>query len=156
MIPASPAPLIAALLALGGVASDVTLPGTAGALAGTLTRPASGRGPFPAVVTLTGSGAHHRDGNRTPEHPYRPFRQIAEALSGCGVATLRLDDRVLARVTPDRHGRYRIEVRVPPAKHVAGFRRLELDFDLPPATEKQRRKWKVELKSLSVAAAGQA
>lgn len=70
--------------------------------------------------------------------------------------SLRLDDRVLARVTPDRHGRYRIEVRVPPAKHVAGFRRLELDFDLPPATEKQRRKWKVELKSLSVAAAGQA
>lgn len=30
-------------------------------------------------MTLTGSGAHHRDGNRTPEHPYRPFREIADA-----------------------------------------------------------------------------
>jgi hypothetical protein len=45
------------------------------------------------VLTLTGSGAHYRDGNRTPEHPYRPFRQIAERLAGCGVGTLRLDDR---------------------------------------------------------------
>jgi dipeptidyl aminopeptidase/acylaminoacyl peptidase len=73
-------------------ALEVAVPGPAGALAGTLTLPA-GRGPFPAVVTLTGSGAHFRDGNRTPEHPYRPFRQIADALAGCGVATLRLDDR---------------------------------------------------------------
>ncbi len=72
---------------------EVRISGPAGALAGTLTLPSQGRGPFPAVVTLTGSGAHYRDGNRTPEHPYRPFRQIAERLAGCGVATLRLDDR---------------------------------------------------------------
>jgi dipeptidyl aminopeptidase/acylaminoacyl peptidase len=71
---------------------EVRVPGPGGILGGTLTLPA-GRGPFPAVATLTGSGAHFRDGNRTPDHPYRPFRQIAERLQGGGVAVLRLDDR---------------------------------------------------------------
>jgi len=70
-------------------------------LAGTLTLPAEGGPPFPAVVTLTGSGAHFRDGNRTPEHPYRPFRQIAEALAAKGIATLRLDDRGVGGSTGD-------------------------------------------------------
>lgn len=80
------------LLATAVQAVDVTFPGPAGTLAGTLSLP-EGQGPFPALLTLTGSGAHFRDGNRTPEHPYRPFREIAEKLRGCGVAVLRVDDR---------------------------------------------------------------
>ena len=92
-----------ALVLLAGTSSarDVRVPGPAGTLAGTLTMPERGRAPFPAIVTLTGSGATYRDGNRTPEHPYRPFRNIAEKLAGCGIATLRLDDRGVGASTGD-------------------------------------------------------
>ncbi|HYU41457.1 MAG TPA: alpha/beta fold hydrolase [Vicinamibacteria bacterium] len=93
--------LLAVLLLSTATSLEVRVPGAAGTLGGTLTLPARGRAPFPAVVTLTGSGAHYRDGNRTPEHPYRPFRQIAETLAGCGVATLRLDDRGVGESTGD-------------------------------------------------------
>ena len=77
------------------------VPGPAGTLGGTLTLPVAGHAPFPAVTTLTGSGAHYRDGNRTPDHPYRPFRQIADKLAACGIATLRVDDRGVGESTGD-------------------------------------------------------
>jgi len=60
----------AVLLVAQATSIEVRVPAPAGTLGGTLTLPA-GRGPFPAVTTLTGSGAHYRDGNRTPDHPYR-------------------------------------------------------------------------------------
>jgi len=72
-----------------------------GRLAGTLSLPGKGRAPFPTAVSLTGSGPHLRDGNRTPDHPYRPFREIAKALAEKGVAMLRLDDRGVGRSTGD-------------------------------------------------------
>jgi len=65
-------------------------------LAGTLTLPASGKPPFPAVVLVSGAHAQNRDhmqSNREPMRRYRPFRQIADALSRRGIAVLRLDDR---------------------------------------------------------------
>ena len=92
-------PLAGLLLFSQAASIDVRVPAPAGTLGGTLTLPSTGRAPFPAVTTLTGSGAHYRDGNRIPTHPYRPFRQIAETLASCGVATLRLDDRGVGEST---------------------------------------------------------
>jgi uncharacterized protein len=65
-------------------------------LAGTLTIPSDVPSPYPAVVLITGSHPQDRDmvGSRTePVNKYRPFRQIADALSRRGVAVLRMDDR---------------------------------------------------------------
>jgi uncharacterized protein len=58
-------------------------------LAGTLTRP-PGPGPFPAVVLISGSGAQDRDDTGGG---VRPFRVLADALTGAGFAVLRCDDR---------------------------------------------------------------
>lgn len=69
-------------------------------LAGTLTLPLTSP-PFPVALSLTGSGPHFRDGNRRPDHPYRPFREIAETLAARGVAMLRLDDRGVGGSTGD-------------------------------------------------------
>lgn len=61
-------------------------------LAGTLTLP-EGDGPFPAVVLLTGSGQQNRDEELPIVPGYRPFRDIADALTRRGLAVLRYDDR---------------------------------------------------------------
>lgn len=58
-------------------------------LAGTLTLP-PGRGPFPAVVLITGSGPQNRDEEILG---HRPFLILADDLTRRGVAVLRFDDR---------------------------------------------------------------
>ena len=65
-------------------------------LAGTLTIPSGLTPPHPGVILITGSHPQDRDmvGSRTePINKYRPFRQIADALSRKGIAVLRMDDR---------------------------------------------------------------
>jgi uncharacterized protein len=58
-------------------------------LAGTLTLP-EGRGPHPAVILISGSGAQDRD-ETLFEH--KPFLVLADTLTRRGIAVLRVDDR---------------------------------------------------------------
>jgi hypothetical protein len=58
-------------------------------LAGTLTVPPS-RGPHPALILLTGSGAQTRDED---VFGFRVFAALADTLTRLGVAVLRFDDR---------------------------------------------------------------
>lgn len=58
-------------------------------LAGTLTIP-EGRGPFPAVLLITGSGAQDRNEMLMG---HQPFLVLADYLSRRGFAVLRVDDR---------------------------------------------------------------
>lgn len=59
-------------------------------LAGTVTVPTGSR-PVAALVLATGSGAQDRD--ETLQGDKRPFKTLAEYLSGHGYAVLRMDDR---------------------------------------------------------------
>jgi uncharacterized protein len=58
-------------------------------LAGTLTLP-PGKGPFPAVLLITGSGQQDRD---EALMGHRPFLVLADHLTRKGIAVLRVDDR---------------------------------------------------------------
>jgi hypothetical protein len=86
-------------------AENVTITTPAGhTLAGTLTLPrgASAGARVPAVVTITGSGAQHRDEELGTLLPgYRPFRQFADSLGRRGIAVLRMDDRGTGGSTGD-------------------------------------------------------
>ncbi len=66
-------------------------------LAGTLTLP-KGKGPFPAVVMITGSGAQDRDEALLG---HKPFLVIADRLTRDGIAVLRVDDRGFGKSTGD-------------------------------------------------------
>ena len=61
-------------------------------LSGTLTIP-NGKGPFPAVVMIQGSGPNDRDETVGANHP---FADIAEGLSSRGIIALRYDKRTYA------------------------------------------------------------
>ena len=71
---------------------EVTVGAGEWAAAGVLALPV-GRGPFPAVVLMHGSGPGTRDGNVGPN---RVFRETAWALAERGVAVLRYDKRTTA------------------------------------------------------------
>jgi|RhiMetdeSRZDD1v2_1073273.scaffolds.fasta_scaffold97094_3 uncharacterized protein len=63
-----------------------------------LTIPAIGKGPFPGVLIISGSGAQDKDGTVGPVHkngpePLTPYLQIARYLSERGFAVLRYDKR---------------------------------------------------------------
>ena len=60
-----------------------------GPLPGTLTLP-TGKGPFPAVLLVAGSGPNDRDETIGPN---RPFRDLAQGLAAAGIASLRYDKR---------------------------------------------------------------
>ncbi|WCM42308.1 lysophospholipase [Flavobacterium sp. CBA20B-1] len=62
-------------------------------LAGTLTMP-NGKGPFPAVVLVSGSGAQDRNEELLG---HKPFLLIADRLTKNGFAVLRYDDRGVAQ-----------------------------------------------------------
>ena len=64
-------------------------------LAGTLTVPA-GKGPFQAVILISGSGAQDRD-ETILQH--KPFLVLADHLTRRGIAVLRVDDRGVGRST---------------------------------------------------------
>jgi fermentation-respiration switch protein FrsA (DUF1100 family) len=66
-------------------------------LAATLTIP-PGKGPFPAVVLITGSGAQDRDESLLG---HKPFLVLSDYLTRHGIVVLRADDRGTAKSTGD-------------------------------------------------------
>jgi alpha-beta hydrolase superfamily lysophospholipase len=76
-------------------AEEVTVEAKGFTLAGTLLLPKTGKPPYPAAITITGSGQQTRDEflPLAGLEKYRPFRQISEALAARGIAVLRVDDR---------------------------------------------------------------
>jgi uncharacterized protein len=78
---------------------DVTFASSAAAvtLSGTLTVP-EGKGPFPAVVLICGSGPHDRDESLLG---HKPFLVLSDYLTRKGIVVLRYDKRGVGKSTGD-------------------------------------------------------
>jgi uncharacterized protein len=72
-----------------GIASTLNVTSPYGPLPGTLVLP-KGKGPFPAVLLIGGSGDHDRDETLGPN---KPLRDLAEGLASMGIASLRVEKR---------------------------------------------------------------
>jgi pimeloyl-ACP methyl ester carboxylesterase len=74
-----------------------------------LTYPAVGKGPFPGVLLVSGSGAQDKNGtigyvHKDGPEPLTPYLQIAQYLSERGFAVLRYDKRGIgANITIDQN-----------------------------------------------------
>jgi uncharacterized protein len=86
--PAKPYPYREEELTFRDPAADISL-------VGTLTLP-HGKGPFPAVVLMSGSGPQDRD---EALMGHKPFLILADQLTRAGVAVLRYDDRGVGKST---------------------------------------------------------
>lgn len=86
-----PPPPVVAHADAGVRVEPLKVPSPVGPLRGALTLPA-GKGPFPAVVLVQGSGAHDLDETVGPN---KPFRDIANGLAKAGIASLRYDKRTV-------------------------------------------------------------
>ena len=86
--PAKPYPYRAEEVTYVNTVQDVTL-------AATLTLP-PGKGPFPAVVLITGSGPQNRDETLMG---HKPFLVLSDYLTRHGIAVLRADDRGTGKST---------------------------------------------------------
>jgi pimeloyl-ACP methyl ester carboxylesterase len=93
-------------------------------LAGTLTLP-PGKGPFPAAVLITGSGAQDRDETLLG---HKPFLVIADRLTRDGIAVLRYDDRGFGKSTGEFAKALTTDFAVDAAAGVA-FLRKRSDID---------------------------
>ncbi|AWH52704.1 hypothetical protein C1924_05700 [Stenotrophomonas sp. ESTM1D_MKCIP4_1] len=85
--------------------TDFSVPQARGALPGTLTLP-KGKGPFPAVALVHGSGPQDRDETIGGS---RPFLDLARGLAAQGIAVLRYDKRTFARPQDFRSGTFTVD-----------------------------------------------
>ena len=88
VLPLPPCQLHAQTLPEGVVEREITVPGPV-PLPGTLTLPA-GKGPFPGLILVHGSGPGDRDETIGPN---KPFRDLAWGLAQQGIVVLRFDKR---------------------------------------------------------------